>query len=178
MSFSRESTHTCTHTHTHTRIKQERLANHDGAVQLYGGYCLDIIAILVQLQFRGRSTACVGWSAWVSPHTFWAMSVLHRPASGSLTVWAIVGHSGSSASLRVTDSLGDSWASSEPWMYHDFRVLVLGLGVASVGHESQEQCVALNTKSEMDTSSKHQSRVASINRVELQSNGTSGNIEL
>ena len=147
------------HMHTHTRITQERLANHDGAVQLYGGYCLDIIAILVQLQFRGRSTACVGWSAWVSPH--------------------VLGHvSSSSASLRVTHSLGDSWASSEPWMYHDFRVLVLGLGVASVGHESQEQCVALNTKSEMDTSSKHQSRVASINRVELQSNGASGNIEL
>ena len=116
--------------------------------------------------------SCMAGIAWTSLQ-FWyscnsGVVELHvlvgqrwcRPASGSHTVsssaslrvtdnfslrrfWASVVQS---ASLRVTDSVGDSWASSEPWRDHNFNVLALGLGVASVGHESQEQCVDFEYK--------------------------------
>ena len=68
------------------------------------GYCLDIIAILVQLQFGCRSTACILVGQRGYHHT--------RFGPCQLFIGCIL----------VTDSLGDSWAQ---WFNNGWLVAVM-----------------------------------------------------
>ena len=83
------------HMHTHTRIKQERLANHDGAVQLYGGLLLghhcNFGTAAIRVSFN-----CMYWlvGVGITTHVLGHVSC-SSAAFWSLTVWAIAGHSGS-----------------------------------------------------------------------------------